>query len=153
MLLEPTYKDYRDIPGGYVDAGESPLQACVRETARSWGSRPESAACLPSTGPRALLKATGAVPLRRWPSARTASGADPVAALRNQGVRLSQPRRHRLPDDPDDPAPHTPGPGSRGCSGRRTGGLPGARSAAGAPPGLNSERPARAGTTGTDQAR
>ncbi len=23
MLLEPTYKEYRDIPGGYVDAGES----------------------------------------------------------------------------------------------------------------------------------
>jgi ADP-ribose pyrophosphatase YjhB (NUDIX family) len=31
LLVEPTYKDYLDIPGGYVEQGESPLQACVRE--------------------------------------------------------------------------------------------------------------------------
>ncbi|MEU5688036.1 NUDIX hydrolase [Streptomyces venezuelae] len=41
MLLEPTYKDYRDIPGGYVDAGESPLQACVREVQEELGIAPE----------------------------------------------------------------------------------------------------------------
>ncbi|WP_184569842.1 NUDIX domain-containing protein [Streptomyces zagrosensis] len=29
--VEPTYKDYRDIPGGYVERGESLLQTCVRE--------------------------------------------------------------------------------------------------------------------------
>jgi ADP-ribose pyrophosphatase YjhB (NUDIX family) len=27
----PTYKDYWDIPGGYVEPGESPLGACRRE--------------------------------------------------------------------------------------------------------------------------
>ncbi|MFF5090719.1 NUDIX domain-containing protein [Streptomyces niveus] len=31
LLVEPTYKDYRDIPGGYVQQGESPLQTCIRE--------------------------------------------------------------------------------------------------------------------------
>jgi len=31
LLVEPTYKGYRDIPGGYVKQGESPLQTCVRE--------------------------------------------------------------------------------------------------------------------------
>ncbi|MEV5937970.1 NUDIX hydrolase [Streptomyces sp. NPDC051994] len=31
MMLETTYKDYRDIPGGYVETGESPLAACLRE--------------------------------------------------------------------------------------------------------------------------
>lgn len=41
MLLEPTYKDYRDIPGGYIDAGESPLQACVREVREELGIAPE----------------------------------------------------------------------------------------------------------------
>jgi 8-oxo-dGTP pyrophosphatase MutT (NUDIX family) len=41
MLLEPTYKDYRDIPGGYIDTGESPLQACVREVREELGIAPE----------------------------------------------------------------------------------------------------------------
>ncbi|MEU3735962.1 NUDIX hydrolase [Streptomyces sp. NPDC032198] len=41
MLLEPTYKDYRDIPGGYIDAGESPRQACVREVQEELGIAPE----------------------------------------------------------------------------------------------------------------
>ncbi|MCM2393371.1 NUDIX domain-containing protein [Streptomyces albipurpureus] len=31
LLVEPSYKDYRDIPGGYVERGESPLRACTRE--------------------------------------------------------------------------------------------------------------------------
>ncbi|MFE5841255.1 NUDIX domain-containing protein [Streptomyces niveus] len=31
LLVEPTYKSYRDIPGGYVEQGESPLQTCIRE--------------------------------------------------------------------------------------------------------------------------
>lgn len=41
MLLEPTYKDYRDVPGGYIDAGESPLQACVREVREELGISPD----------------------------------------------------------------------------------------------------------------
>ncbi|MDD9378892.1 NUDIX hydrolase [Streptomyces sp. ZAF1911] len=40
LLLEPTYKDYRDIPGGYVETGESPLQACVREVREELGIAP-----------------------------------------------------------------------------------------------------------------
>jgi hypothetical protein len=27
LMVEPTYKDYWDIPGGYVETGESPLHA------------------------------------------------------------------------------------------------------------------------------
>jgi ADP-ribose pyrophosphatase YjhB (NUDIX family) len=33
MLVRPTYKPYWDVPGGYVEKGESPLQACIREVA------------------------------------------------------------------------------------------------------------------------
>ncbi|MGA4545620.1 NUDIX domain-containing protein [Uniformispora flossi] len=40
LLVEPSYKDYRDIPGGYVEEGESPLQACVREVHEELGIRP-----------------------------------------------------------------------------------------------------------------
>lgn len=40
LLVEPSYKDYLDIPGGYVERGESPLQACVREVQEELGITP-----------------------------------------------------------------------------------------------------------------
>nr|WP_145488130.1 MULTISPECIES: NUDIX hydrolase [Streptomyces] len=40
LLVEPSYKDYRDIPGGYVEQGESPRQACVREVHEELGIKP-----------------------------------------------------------------------------------------------------------------
>ncbi|MEW1646400.1 NUDIX hydrolase [Streptomyces sp. NPDC091219] len=40
LLVEPSYKDYRDIPGGYVEHGESPRQACVREVCEELGINP-----------------------------------------------------------------------------------------------------------------
>jgi ADP-ribose pyrophosphatase YjhB (NUDIX family) len=33
LLVKPTYKDGWDIPGGYVEPGESPAAACSRELA------------------------------------------------------------------------------------------------------------------------
>ena len=41
MLVRPTYKEYWDIPGGYVEEGESPLQACIREVDEELGVRVE----------------------------------------------------------------------------------------------------------------
>ncbi|MFG2284840.1 NUDIX domain-containing protein [Streptomyces sp. NPDC048595] len=40
MMLEPTYKDYWEIPGGYVETGESPRQACIREVREELGIEP-----------------------------------------------------------------------------------------------------------------
>ncbi|MFJ3636216.1 MULTISPECIES: NUDIX domain-containing protein [Streptomyces] len=40
LLVEPSYKDYLDIPGGYVEEGESPRQACVREVQEELGIAP-----------------------------------------------------------------------------------------------------------------
>jgi ADP-ribose pyrophosphatase YjhB (NUDIX family) len=31
LMVEPSYKDYWEIPGGYVETGESPLHAATRE--------------------------------------------------------------------------------------------------------------------------
>ena len=31
MIVQPTYKDHWDIPGGYVETGETPAQAAARE--------------------------------------------------------------------------------------------------------------------------
>ncbi|MGH3783878.1 MAG: NUDIX domain-containing protein [Pseudonocardiaceae bacterium] len=31
LLVQPTYKDYWDVPGGYVETGETPAQAAARE--------------------------------------------------------------------------------------------------------------------------
>jgi 8-oxo-dGTP diphosphatase len=40
LLVEPTYKSYWDLPGGYVEPGESPLAACVREVREELGIEP-----------------------------------------------------------------------------------------------------------------
>ncbi|WP_339135440.1 NUDIX hydrolase [Streptomyces sp. f51] len=40
LMVEPTYKDYWDIPGGYVEAGESRLQAAGREVHEELGVTP-----------------------------------------------------------------------------------------------------------------
>ncbi|MGQ5259582.1 NUDIX domain-containing protein [Micromonospora sp. ZYX-F-536] len=39
MLVRPTYKSHWDIPGGYVEEGESPLSACAREVYEELGLR------------------------------------------------------------------------------------------------------------------
>jgi ADP-ribose pyrophosphatase YjhB (NUDIX family) len=40
MLVRPTYKPDMDIPGGFVEPGETPYQACVREVREELGIRP-----------------------------------------------------------------------------------------------------------------
>jgi 8-oxo-dGTP diphosphatase len=37
LLVKPSYKDGWDIPGGYVEPGESPMQAARREVAEELG--------------------------------------------------------------------------------------------------------------------
>jgi len=40
LLVRPTYKEYWDIPGGYVEPGESPHAGCVREIREELGLTP-----------------------------------------------------------------------------------------------------------------
>ena len=37
LLVKPTYKDGWDIPGGYVEPGETPVEACRREVKEELG--------------------------------------------------------------------------------------------------------------------
>lgn len=36
MMVRPTYKDYWDVPGGYVEEGESPAPRAYENYTRSW---------------------------------------------------------------------------------------------------------------------
>jgi len=40
MLVRPSYKPLWDIPGGYVEPGESPRAACQREVSEELGIQP-----------------------------------------------------------------------------------------------------------------
>lgn len=40
LLVVPSYKPYRDIPGGYVESGETPHQAATREVGEELGITP-----------------------------------------------------------------------------------------------------------------
>ncbi|TDB98828.1 NUDIX hydrolase [Actinomadura sp. 7K534] len=40
MLVNPTYKNHLDVPGGYVERGETPHQAATREVAEELGIHP-----------------------------------------------------------------------------------------------------------------
>jgi ADP-ribose pyrophosphatase YjhB (NUDIX family) len=40
LLVKPTYKDGWDVPGGYVEPGESPRAACIREVLEELGIAP-----------------------------------------------------------------------------------------------------------------
>jgi 8-oxo-dGTP pyrophosphatase MutT (NUDIX family) len=40
LLVDPTYKDFWNLPGGGVDAGETPYEACVREVREELGLAP-----------------------------------------------------------------------------------------------------------------
>ncbi|MBB5785592.1 NUDIX domain-containing protein [Jiangella mangrovi] len=40
LLVKPTYKDGWDIPGGYVEPAETPLEACMREVREELGFDP-----------------------------------------------------------------------------------------------------------------
>lgn len=40
LLVQPTYKPYMDIPGGYVEPGETPYEACIREIVEELNIRP-----------------------------------------------------------------------------------------------------------------
>lgn len=37
LLVEPNYKDYWEIPGGLIEVGETPSQACAREITEELG--------------------------------------------------------------------------------------------------------------------
>jgi 8-oxo-dGTP diphosphatase len=46
LMIRPTYKDFWDLPGGYVEVGESPRAAATREVWEELGIKVELGALL-----------------------------------------------------------------------------------------------------------
>jgi ADP-ribose pyrophosphatase YjhB (NUDIX family) len=84
LLLEPTYKDHWEIPGGMIEAGESPRDACTREVQEELGLHATIGDLLvvdwaphPTQGDRVLFVFDGGT-----------LTADEVAAIRLQAEEL-----------------------------------------------------------------
>ncbi|MEV6523738.1 NUDIX hydrolase [Longispora sp. NPDC051575] len=94
LLVKPTYKSGWDLPGGYVDEGESPLEGCVREV------REELGLDLPLRGPLVVdwspKRRTGNRVMFVFDGGELPAGA----VLRLQAEELSE-HRHVARDDLD----------------------------------------------------
>ncbi|XKK38741.1 NUDIX hydrolase [Nocardiopsis sp. ARC36] len=73
MMVVPSYKDYLDIPGGYIEHGETPTQAAVREVKEELGIAPPIGRLLvvdwapnPSEGDKQLFVFDGGVLGQGW---------------------------------------------------------------------------------------
>lgn len=73
MMVVPTYKDYLEIPGGYIEHGETPTQAVAREVKEELGITPPIGRLLvvdwaptPSEGDKQLFVFDGGVLDEQW---------------------------------------------------------------------------------------
>ena len=73
MMVVPTCKDYLDIPGGYIERGETPTQAAAREVKEELGITPPIGRLLvvawapnPSEGDKQLFVFDGGVLDQKW---------------------------------------------------------------------------------------
>jgi ADP-ribose pyrophosphatase YjhB (NUDIX family) len=87
LLVKPTYKDGWDIPGGYVEPGESPKQAARREVLEELGIEPPIGRLLvvdwaphPNEGDKVLFIFDGGQMLDQVTPA--ANAADEIATTR-----------------------------------------------------------------------
>jgi 8-oxo-dGTP diphosphatase len=59
LLVKPTYRDDWSLPGGYVEAGEFPHDACARELHEELGLTVKPTLCSSWTGPHQKANAPG----------------------------------------------------------------------------------------------
>ena len=86
LMVKPTYKDGWDLPGGYVEPGESPAKACAREVTEELGLHQPAGRLLvvdwaphPTKGDKLLFIFDGGL-----------MSADEAAVIQPDGVEIAE---------------------------------------------------------------
>jgi ADP-ribose pyrophosphatase YjhB (NUDIX family) len=100
LLVDPSYKQGLEVPGGYVEPGESPRAACIREVHENSASNHPSVISSSSTGHPPTTKAT------KSSSSSTAAHSPHAGVIRSRSKPKNSPAGASSPPKTYQPSYH-----------------------------------------------